>query len=73
MFDVGRVPVPAKDPIVCVANSLYSSDEMASQSPPSAVAETEAEDGGFGDDNEDSGPEVIDLTATEGQIPHVRP
>lgn len=63
--------MPAKDPIVCIANSLYSSDEMAAQSPAPAVAEVE--DGGFADDNGDSGPEVIDLTATEGQIPHVRP
>ncbi len=64
--------MPSRDPIVCIANSLYSSDEMASQSPASPVAEVEDEDGGFGDGNGESGPEVIDLTSTEGQIPHVR-
>lgn len=65
-----RVPVPAKDPIVCIANSLYTSDEVASQRPaPKADA---VDDGGFEEDGAGAeGPEVIDLTAADGQSPQV--
>lgn len=47
-----RVPVPAKDPVVAIACSLYSSAEAASRpaggAPPGAVA-VEEEEGGLGE------------------------
>jgi len=55
---------------MCIANSLYTSDEVSSQRPaPNADA---VDDGGFEEDGaEAEGPEVIDLTATDGQKPQV--
>ena len=65
-----RVPVPSKDPIVCIANSLYSSDDVASQR--SAPAQDGPDEGAFEEDGMDGeGPEVVDLTDTEGQTPQV--
>ncbi|KAK9916419.1 hypothetical protein WJX75_002409 [Coccomyxa subellipsoidea] len=67
---VDRVPVPSKDPVVCIANSLYSSDDIASQR--SAPAKNGPDDGAFEEDGmEAEGPEIVDLTATEAHTPQV--
>lgn len=63
--------MPSKDPVVCIANNLYSSDDIASQR--SAPAKNGPDDGAFEEDGmEAEGPEIVDLTATEVHTPQVR-
>ncbi len=56
---------------MCIANSLYSSDDVASQR--SAPAQDMSDDGAFGEDGMDDaeGPVIVDLTSTEGHTPQV--
>ena len=62
-----------KDPVVAIGNTLYSSDDVATQAPaPSSEAAT---GGTLGDDGEGlgdaEGAEAIDLTSLEGEVPKV--
>ena len=62
-----------KDPVVAIGNTLYSSDDVATQAPaPSSEAAT---GGTLGDDGEGlgdaEGAEAIDLTSLQGEVPKV--
>lgn len=60
-----------KDPIAAIANTLFSSDEAASQAP--APASEAATGGTLGDDGEDAeGTNMVDLTSLEGEAPQVK-
>lgn len=62
----------AKDPIVAISNTLYSSDDVQSQAPaPSSEAAT---GGTLGDGEglEDAeGADMVNLTSLEGEVPQV--
>lgn len=63
-----------KDPIVAIANTLYSSEDVASQAP--APASEAATGGTLGDGEglEDAeGADMVDLTSLEGEVPQVNP
>ena len=73
-----RVPVPAKDPIVAIANSLYSSAEAASKpaggAPPGAVVVEGG--GGLGDGDGEGSGELDQLALVDvpqaGPLPTLR-
>ena len=61
-----------KDPIVAIANTLYSSDDVATRAP--APASEAATGGNLGDGEglEDAeGADMVDLTSLEGEVPQV--
>ena len=63
-----------KDPVVVIANTLYSSEDVASQAP--APASEAATGGTLGDGEglEDAeGADMVDLTSLEGEVPQVNP
>ncbi len=61
-----------KDPIVAIANTLYSSEDVSSQAPAPAAEAATGGTLGDGEGLEDAeGADMVDLTSLEGEVPQV--